>query len=116
METREEINLKMTILELLMLMSEGNPGALSVLSKLIDDEIGFILIFALDDMNIRGTQIWIGYKDFCKENLEDFIKAIKDRNKEMIDYINKIGLEGNHEYKAVISGASKQKREKLTKG
>jgi hypothetical protein len=107
MEPRKEIGLNMSIMEALILMSEGNPGAATVLAELAKREDGFIWILSLDDMNIRGTQIWVGYKDVCESNIEKFIEAIKKRDKKMIDYINEVGEKGNHQYKAVESGASK---------
>ena len=71
-----------------------------------EPNIGYVLILGLDDMNIRGSQIWIGYKDYCKEDIMKFIQAIKDRDPEMINKINQESLNGNHNDRAVIGGAS----------
>ncbi len=95
-------------------MSEGNPGAVSVLTQFINDDIkDLMLLLSLDDMNIRGTQVWIGYKDFCKEDIEKFKACIHTRDADMITKINMEGLRGNHKHKAVTSGASYDKRELL---
>jgi hypothetical protein len=58
-------------------MSENNVGALRVLVELskLPNMDGFGLLLDLDDMNMRGAQIWVGYKYHCGENLEKFKTA-----------------------------------------
>lgn len=104
---RKNINLHMNIQTVIMEMSEGNPGAVSVLTQILTNHpMGFASILSLDDMNIRGSQIWVGYKDHCKENLQIFIDCITKRDKEMVDTINDYNkLSGNKEI-CVTSGAS----------
>lgn len=111
--TRKSIELKTTAIDLAVLMSEGNPGAATVLGRLMQNDKDFPLILNLDDMNIRGTQIWIGYKDFCGEDMDKFKTAIGDRSPEMVEIINKVGQLGNHSHKAVTQGASFNNREFL---
>jgi hypothetical protein len=100
-------------------MSEGNPGAMSVIAQILESQptIGFMTVLGLDDMNIRGSQIWIGYKDYCEQDLARFVTCIQNRDLAMINIINAEGLRGNHEHKAVQGGASspKQGRELLEK-
>jgi len=105
---RKNITLNEPIMDLLMTMSEGNPGGLTVMMKMIDKGYsnGLISIFHLDDMNIRGTQIWIGYKDYCGEDIDKFIECVNNHDENMIDKINEEGMKGNHEHKAVKQGAS----------
>lgn len=67
---------------------------------------GLGIILNLDDMNIRGSQIWLGYKDHCGQDLEVFKKAIDDRDPKMIELINHHGMLGNHPHRAVHGGAS----------
>ena len=106
-QLRKGIDLKDSIMDILILMSEGNPGAATVLAQLMQDrDMGLIAIMHLDDMNIRGTQIWIGYKEYCKENIENFKEAIFRRDPIMIAKINEEGLRGNHSYKATTGQAS----------
>ena len=68
------------------------------------DENGFFLLLGLDDMNIRGSQIWIAYKYLYNENEKEFIEAVRNRDEKMIEFINQetaaIGAE-----KAVTGGA-----------
>lgn len=79
--------------ELIVLMAEYNPGALSVLMEISinyrAEDIWVKLAIALDDMNIRGPQIWVGFKDFARSNLETFVTAIIRRDAKMIDVINR---------------------------
>ena len=110
---RKSLSMDSTI-NLLVEMAEGNPGGLNVLASMLkENEDNLMCIMHLDDMNIRGSQIWVGYKDHCKEKMEDFIKCIKARDPEMIKTINNEcyqpalakDYEGYDE-EAVTSGAS----------
>lgn len=107
MSTRKKVWMTDSPMEMIVTMSEGNPGAMSVLMKLFSSEPhGFIFGLHLDDMNIRGPQIWLGFKDFAGEDLEKFKQALKDRSKEMVDLINKEYLLSGEKEMAVTSGAS----------
>ena len=112
---REKITGSISIQQMVILMSEGNPGGLSVLCKLLDKspEVNFTYLLDLDDMNIRGSQIWIGYKDYCKEDLEEFKKAVRGRDSKMVEMINYemsgFGTVPLKE-KAVTGGASFERR------
>ena len=102
---RKKITLNMTVHDIVMLMAEGNPGAITVMLQLLGDaEEGFHLLLHLDDMNIRGPQIWVGYKDHCKEDIEVFKLSIKNRDMGMCAVINR--SMGKYEHLAVPNGAS----------
>ena len=58
-------------------------------------------ILNLDDMNIRGSQVWLGYKDHCGEDIEKFVQCAKNRDESMVEAIN-----ANSEEVAVRHGAS----------
>ena len=100
---REKVGLMDSGLQLLMKMSEGNPGAATVLAQLFQTDLGIMSVLSLDDMNIRGSQIWIGYKDYCKQDIDKFKQAIQARDPEMVAVINK---ESGSEEQAVTHGAS----------
>lgn len=86
-------------------MADGNIGALSVLSQMREaDKFAMIKWLDLEDMNIRGSQIWVAYKDHCGENMEEFIKCINRRSPEMVATVNKEFYE--HNEIAVTHGAS----------
>lgn len=104
---REKINLTTKIQDVIITMSEGNPGSLRVLMELFSEiTLGMFNILNLDDMNIRGSQIWAGYKDFCKEDLQLFINKIKYRDRKMVDFINSRKKDCETDEIAVTSGAS----------
>jgi hypothetical protein len=102
-------------------MGEGNPGAISAMIRCIEVEgqMAFMIgtILHLDDMNIRGSQIWIAYKDYCAhgddalvhsdKHVKLFIECVKRRDPMMILAVNQAGLKGYTSLdKAVESGAS----------
>lgn len=75
-----------SLMDCVVKISDGNPGAVTVLAKLykecptIDPDAamgGFIHILALDDMEIYGSNIWILYKDVCEENIVNFITLLR---------------------------------------
>lgn len=99
---RQDISFDITIQEMMVQMCEGNPGGLSVIIEIMkrrpDD--GVILLCHLDDMNIRGSQIWVGFKYYCGQDLDKFIGCIVSRNEEMIAKINEMMHEQGFEWKA----------------
>lgn len=75
--------------------------ALSVLMKMAKEEIGILDILRLDDMNIRGPQIWIGYKDVAKQDMPRFIGLIRKRDPVMITKINvEMSMDKSFKYEA----------------
>jgi hypothetical protein len=70
------------------LMHENNHGARQVVEQLLDQEDGLDYLKTLDDMNIRGEQLWVGYKRFAHEDLDRFMAAIKARDPIMVKLIN----------------------------
>jgi hypothetical protein len=75
---KERIELNDTAITMMMKMSEGNPGALNVLTKILedgakidpDDFMGsYGAIFRLDTLGIYGSRIWMLYKDVCKHDI-----------------------------------------------
>jgi hypothetical protein len=88
---REALDLRGSVMDLMITLSEGNPGAARVLSDLaatIDRDRFAKTLLTLDDMNIRGTQIWVGFNDFAKGDIKAFYAAVFSRNKDMIKVIN----------------------------
>jgi hypothetical protein len=107
---RKPINLDDKFMDIITKMSEGTPGAIVVLMRIMKGETetygkqdGLMALLTLDDMNIRGGQVWLGYKDHCKEDLEVFAQAIKSRDPEMVKTIN---ARTSGEEVAVTGGAS----------
>lgn len=70
-------------------MAEGNPGALDVCMRMTArDPAGLFVLLSLDDMNIRGEQIWIAYKDFAKEDISLLIESANSRNHTLVTVVN----------------------------
>jgi hypothetical protein len=101
---RRPIQLTDTMIDTIDMMGEGNPGGLRVLMKLYAKDP--FLILGLDDMNIRGWQIWVGYSDFCKGDIDKFIECIKNREDKMVLAINNEAIMIKSPLRAVVGGAS----------
>lgn len=70
----------------MMKMADGNPGAITVLLKLleqgeaIDPDAafgGFANIMSLDTHDIYGSEIWMFYKDLCDQDLINMIGLMR---------------------------------------
>jgi hypothetical protein len=82
-----KIKLNDDIKTILFNMSDGNPGALTVLMELLKlqtNEIdpdsllgGFGSILSLDTIGIYGTDIYVLYNDICDQNLTLFIALLR---------------------------------------
>ena len=81
-----KLTLEDTTQTALMKMSEGNPGALTVLLQVIEqaeridpDSLGgsAMVLLHLDEMGIHGPKVWMLYKDVCKQNLSHMMGALR---------------------------------------
>lgn len=71
--TKDRITgLNMSILKIMFALSEGNPGALRVLTELQGDGEGFLDVLGCDSKRLYGSRIWMLYKDVCGEDIERF--------------------------------------------
>jgi hypothetical protein len=73
-----KIKLNDSFMDVVMKMSEGNPGAISVLMQLMKEVPtidpanvlgGLGPILEMDTLGIYGSRIWILYKDVCGEDI-----------------------------------------------
>ena len=80
------IKLEDTTMSMCMKMCEGNPGALNVCVRLLneapevdtDDIMGGLGTFLMmDTVGIYGARIWMLYKDVCKEELWKMVAVIR---------------------------------------
>ncbi len=58
------------------LLSNGNPGAKTVLKKLYKKNESYITTIC--ELKIYGSSIWILYKKKCQCNIDTFITAIEN--------------------------------------
>jgi hypothetical protein len=86
------ITLEDTVLSAVTKMAQGNPGACQALMQLMEHcENPLMAILHLDDMQVRGYKIWLGYKDYCKRDINKFYECIMSRDEEMLKLINDYG-------------------------
>lgn len=73
-----KIKRNMKFLEMMKVMSDDDPGALSVLKQMIYYLSMFKLddILLLDSLGIRGSKIWVLYSDCCNENIYKFKRTL----------------------------------------
>jgi hypothetical protein len=78
------LNLDDTIETLVTKMSDGNPGAIQVCieilaksSKIDPQGIPLAGIMYLDSMGIYGPNIWMLFKDVCRENIALMIAVLR---------------------------------------
>lgn len=72
-------DLNMRPMDIVMVMAEGNPGAIRVMMELYESEPtidpdsmwrGLGCWFGLDTLDIYGSRIWMLYKDVCGQDIE----------------------------------------------
>ena len=103
---RPKIQLEDTMFDVIYKMSEGLPGAIVGITALMNaDSNGFMLLLGLDDMNIRGSQIWEAYKYLYHEDGKKFAEAIINRREDIVDFVNQ-ELASVGKEKSVTGGAS----------
>jgi hypothetical protein len=84
---KERIQLTDTPMSSVMKLAEGNPGALTVLSRVlregaeIDPDAGFgqpiFIILNFDSIGLYGPLVWQLYKDVCGERLDKTIAIVR---------------------------------------
>ena len=97
------------------MMSEGNPGALNALVLAYKEceahpTAFFKLIMSLDDMNMRGCQIHVAFKDYAENDVAKFIADVTGRSEKMVEAVNRECVfkssYGEYLHLAVTGGAS----------
>lgn len=86
---KERLDLNDSMFDICHKMSEGNPGALTVVMQLlgpqgaqIDPDAwlgGLGAVLALDTLGLYGPKIWMLYKDVCKEDLVKMCAVLRAR-------------------------------------
>ena len=89
-----KLNKEMTVKDILIEMSEGNPGALSFLMEELNlgDEIRFVVDVSFFDMyEIYGSKLYMFWNDACNRDLDKVKETI------LLIVSNKIPKEKIHE-------------------
>lgn len=65
-----------TAIDLAVKLSEGNPGAATVLRELMWYSKWFEMLQYMERTGLKGPAIWILYKDTYHRNIEEFVKHL----------------------------------------
>ena len=83
---QERIQLDDTFMDIMMKLSDGNPGAIHVLSELFEKSAEIDRLSAwgaytgaigLDTTGIYGSEIWVLYKDICNQDIECVLAVLR---------------------------------------
>lgn len=72
----QRIGLTDSVMNVVVKLAEGNPGAVTVLMRVLEKN-DIPAIIAMDGFGIYGSRIWMLYKDVCKENLESALAVLR---------------------------------------
>lgn len=78
-----KISLTMSKMDIIICMSEGNPGAINVIMQILDSKIDpdiidpLMYILVLDTFEIYGSHIWMLYKYVCKQDIKMTLGMIR---------------------------------------
>ena len=102
-----KIKITDTIKDMMIGLSEGNPGALTVCVNLMRAEpsidpdnmlAGIGSLLELDQQEIYGPRIWMLYKDVCKEDITKTIAVLRSCQLGLVsknDLVHAIDNHGN---------------------
>ena len=64
-----KLTMNTPLIDMVSIMSEGNPGAVHVITQLVKtSQVGIIKVLTLDELEIYGSDIWVLFKDCCNES------------------------------------------------
>lgn len=79
---KQRISLQDSAMDVMVKMSDGNPGAMKVLMELLsitqdNPDGGWGTVLMLDSLGIYGTDIYVLYNDICNSELIKTIAVIR---------------------------------------
>jgi hypothetical protein len=102
---RARLRLDQSAQGLLVQMSEGNPGCMTVLAALLTHGMdGLTTILQLDDMNVRGDQLHYLWRDLCGGSIARLREAVARRDGGLVERLN--AYAGSRGETVVTDGAS----------
>ena len=72
----EKLTSNMDFMDIIMTMSEGNPGAVMVLMEMMRDPRSFLDILLCDTLDIRGSKLYMLHNDCCGRNTGKFNRTL----------------------------------------
>ncbi len=73
---KEKLTLNMDPMEMIMTMSEGNPGAINVLMEMMRNPRSFMDILLCDSLDIRGSKLYMLHNDCCRSDTNKFNRTL----------------------------------------
>ena len=67
-----------TIIKIMVDISDGNPGAINAMMMCMEEDLASI--FAIEKSGLRGSQIWLAYKDYSNCDTKKMIRGIIDKD------------------------------------
>ena len=104
MTDKNRIDFGMSVLEIMMAMAEGNPGAITVLMEVFDKNANvdpdsflgpFTSITQLDSLGLYGSDIWVLYKDICGNSAVHLMAILR---------ANQLGILSAHDILSAVQG------------
>lgn len=116
--TRSDLNIFNDYAAVVAQMSEGNPGALDAMMQAIRQietpSLVCEFLLSLDDMNMRGQQIYVAYSDYSGRDAMKFVENAVLRDPEMVAKVNREcayhSEYGSFLHKAVTAGGSSNRQ------
>ncbi len=68
---------KMSIIDMIIAMAEGNYYAVDILSRMMKDPQGILEVLYCDSLEIRGSKLYMLYNDCCDKNMDKFYRTLK---------------------------------------
>lgn len=91
---KDRIKLEMSTIDLVMAMSEGNPGAVRVIMEVLKNGPaidpdgamgGFGALLMFDAYRFYGSKIWMLYKDLCGQDLTKTLGVVRAMQLGIVD-------------------------------
>lgn len=93
-KNKSRIDLNDDVLAILLKLADGNPGAIDVMSRLVQsaekidpDSIfkGLGPLLSLDNMGIYGSEIWVLFKDVCGSSILNMMTLFRGAQLGIVD-------------------------------
>lgn len=77
--TNTRLTANMSVQDMLITMCDGNPGALTCMMEMIQDDsmTGMMDIMLFDKLGIYGSKIYMVWNDCCGRDMEKFTETIR---------------------------------------
>lgn len=99
---REPLPERFTVREAVVHLSEGNPDAINVMmATLAYMPNAHQLLRRLDEMNIRGRQVFVMFRDICGGNDDTFRTALLMRDALIVDALNARIVSAQYQHVAI---------------